>query len=65
MIYARELIEGDNSIISRREKFRRVSHVWHCFLGFPLAYQGVGMSRRAKRKRQVYKEEIQDAQLAR
>jgi hypothetical protein len=27
MIYARELIEGDNSIISRREKFRRVSHV--------------------------------------
>jgi len=29
--YARELMEGDNSIISRREKFRRVSHVWHCF----------------------------------
>ncbi|KAH8749818.1 hypothetical protein BGZ57DRAFT_945612 [Hyaloscypha finlandica] len=28
MIYARELIEGDNSIISRREKFRRVSHVY-------------------------------------
>ena len=27
MIYARELMEGDNSIISRREKFRRVSHV--------------------------------------
>jgi hypothetical protein len=38
MIYARELIEGDNSIISRREKFRRVSHVWHCFLGFPSAH---------------------------
>jgi len=64
MIYARELIEGDHSIISRREKFRRVSHVWHCFLGFPSAHQGVGMSGRAKRKRQVY-EEMQDAQLAR
>jgi hypothetical protein len=65
MIYARELIEGDNSIISRREKFRRVSHVWHCFSGYPSAYQGVGMSRRGKRKRQVYIEELQDAQLAR
>lgn len=29
-ICARELMEGDNSIINRREKFRRVSHVWHC-----------------------------------
>jgi len=65
MIYARELMEGDNSIISRREKFRRVSHVWHCFWGFPSAHQGVGMSGRAKRKRQVYEEEMQDAQLAR
>jgi RecQ family ATP-dependent DNA helicase len=65
MIYARELMEGDHSIISRREKFRRVSHVWHCFLGFPSAHQGVGMSGRAKRKRQVYEEEMQDAQLAR
>jgi hypothetical protein len=27
MIYARELMEADYSIISRREKFRRVSHV--------------------------------------
>ena len=27
MIYTRELMEGDNSIISHREKFRRVSHV--------------------------------------
>jgi hypothetical protein len=61
MIYARELMEGDNSIISRREKFCRVSHVWHYFLGFPLAHQGVGISGRAKRKRQVYKEEIEDA----
>jgi hypothetical protein len=58
-------MEGDNSIISRREKFRCVSHVWHCFLGFPSVYQGVGMSGRAKRKRQVYEEEIEDAQLAR
>jgi len=65
MIYAKELMEGDNSIISRCEKFRRVSYVWHCFWGFPLVYQGVSMSGRARRKRQVYEEEMQDAQLAR
>jgi RecQ family ATP-dependent DNA helicase len=65
MIYARELMEGDSSIISRREKFRRVSYMWHCFLGFASAHQGVGMSGRAKRKRQVFEEELQDAQLAR
>jgi hypothetical protein len=65
MIYARELIEGDNSIISRREKFRQVSHVWHYFLGFPSVHQDVRISGRTKRKRQVYEEEIQDAQLAR
>ena len=65
MIYARELMEGDNSIISRREKFRRVSHAWHCWLGFASAHQGVGMSGRTKRKRQIYEEEMQDTQLAR
>jgi hypothetical protein len=43
IIYARELMEGENSIISWREKFWRVSHVWHCFLGFPSAHQGVRM----------------------
>lgn len=58
-------MEGDHSIISRREKFRGASHVWHCFLGFPSAHQGVGVSGRAKRKRQVYEEEMQDEQLAR
>lgn len=65
MVYARELMEGSDSIISRREKFRRVSHAWHCFLGFPSAHQGVGMSGRAKRKRQADEEEMQEAQLAR
>ena len=31
MIYARELMEGNNTIISRREKFRQVSCTWHRF----------------------------------
>ncbi|PVH73936.1 hypothetical protein DL98DRAFT_575954 [Cadophora sp. DSE1049] len=33
--------------------------------GFPSAHQGIGMSGRAKRKRQVYEEEMQDPQLGR
>jgi len=65
MIYARELMEADSAIISRREKFRRVSHVWHCWLRFPSAQQGVGMQGRAKRTRQTYEEGLIEAQLAR
>lgn len=65
MVYARELMEGDQSILSRREKFRRVSHVWHCWLNFPSAHAGVGMGGRLKRKRAAYEEEMQDAQVAR
>ena len=33
MIYARELATRSDVIIGRREKFRRVSHVWHCWRG--------------------------------
>jgi superfamily II DNA/RNA helicase len=65
MIYAQELMEGDNSIVSRREKFQRVSHVWHCLLGFASAHQGVGIGIGAKQKRQAFEEEMQDAQLNR
>jgi RecQ family ATP-dependent DNA helicase len=65
MVYARELMEGDQSILSRREKFRRVSHMWHCWLNFPSAHAGVGMGGRLKRKRAAYEEEMQDAQVAR
>ena len=54
MIYAREFMEGYNSIISCREKFPRVSHVWRWFLGFPSAHQVVGMSGRAKCTRGRY-----------
>lgn len=65
MIYARELQEASDSMVNRREKFRRVSHAWHCWLGFPSAEQGVAMGGRAKRKRQIYEEEMQDAQITR
>jgi RecQ family ATP-dependent DNA helicase len=65
MVYARELMEGDQSILSRRERFRRVSHVWHCWLNFPSAHAGVGMGGRLKRKRAAYEEEMQDAQVVR
>jgi hypothetical protein len=65
MVYARELMQGDQNILMSREKFRRVSHVWHCWLNFPSAHVGVGMGGRLKRKRAAYEEEMQDAQVAR
>ena len=40
MIYARELMESNNTIISRREKFRQVSCTWHRFLKFASKCQG-------------------------
>jgi RecQ family ATP-dependent DNA helicase len=48
MIYARELMEGGNAVISRREQFRQVSITWHKFLKFGSAYDNLG-----KRKRQA------------
>ena len=64
MIYARELMEGNNTIISRREKFRQVSCAWHRFLEFASTCQG-DPTRGTKRKRPSYEEEMDDAQAQR
>lgn len=48
MIYAQELMEGGNAVISCREQFRQVSITWHKFLKFGLAHDNLG-----KRKRQA------------
>jgi hypothetical protein len=34
MVYAWELMEGNNMVVGRREKFRRVSQEWHRFWQF-------------------------------
>ena len=60
MIYARELMEGGNAVISRREQFRRVSMAWHRFWRFGSAYAGVG----CKRKRGA-EDDVQEVQRAR
>lgn len=65
MIYARELMLRDDVIIGRREKFRRVSHVWHSWLNFLSAHQGVGMKGRGRRGRMQYDEEIEEGQIMR
>jgi hypothetical protein len=62
MIYARELMEGDHTIISRREKFRRVSYTWHRFLEFRSACQGESIQGGVKRKRQAYEDEMDEVQ---
>jgi hypothetical protein len=61
MIYARELMEGNNTIISRREKFREVSCTWHRFLEFASTCQG-DPTRGSKRKRPSFEEEMDDVQ---
>jgi RecQ family ATP-dependent DNA helicase len=62
MIYARELMEGGNAVISRREQFRQVSMVWHRFLKFGSAHDSSGAG--CKRKREV-EDDIEEVQRAR
>jgi hypothetical protein len=64
MIYARELMEGNNTIISRREKFRQVSCTWHRFLEFAPTCQG-DHTRRTKRKRPSFEDEMDEVQTQR
>jgi superfamily II DNA helicase RecQ len=61
MIYARELMEGRDAIVSRREKFRQVSQAWHRFLKGDSDSGIAGQ----KRKRSAVGDGIQEAQQAR
>jgi hypothetical protein len=40
MLYARLLSEGKFETRSQKERFRRVSMEWHCFLGFTSSWEG-------------------------
>ena len=64
IVYARELIEGNSSIFSRREKFRLISQAWHQFLGFGSSHEGLDTDIRLKRKRQA-EDDLQEVQRAR
>jgi hypothetical protein len=64
MIYARELMEGSNVVIGRREKFRHVSQEWHKFLQFKSA-QETSTDAGQKRKRPSLDDDMQHAQMAR
>ncbi|KFZ23741.1 hypothetical protein V502_01780 [Pseudogymnoascus sp. VKM F-4520 (FW-2644)] len=61
MIYARELMEGNNTIISCWEKFRQVSCMWHQFLEFASMCQG-NATHRTKCKRPLFEEEMDEVQ---
>jgi superfamily II DNA helicase RecQ len=64
MVYARELMEGSNAVVGRREKFRHVSQEWHKFWQFKSAGQEASMNGQ-KRKRVTLEGNTKDAQLAR
>lgn len=57
MIYTKELMEGYNIMIGRREKFRHVSQEWHKFLQFKSA-QEISIDVGQKRKRQTLDDDI-------
>lgn len=59
MIYARELMEGNDTIISRRERFRRISQQWHRFLEFASTRPVDPSHGRTKRKRSSVEDEVQ------
>jgi hypothetical protein len=63
MIYAREMMEGNDSIISRREKLRRISQSWHPFLEF--ASSQPDPVSRTKRKRSSVEDEMDGVQAVR
>jgi len=68
MIYARELMEGSNVVISRREKFRQVSQEWHKFWQFGSAgtnTEEASVNAGQKRKRVTSEGNTKDAQMAR
>jgi RecQ family ATP-dependent DNA helicase len=67
MIYARELMEGNNTIIGRREQFRRVSQRWHRFLEFVSACQPTPdpVPSGTKRKRSSVEDEMDEVQAVR
>ena len=55
MVYAWELMEGNNVVVGRREKFRHVSQEWHKFWQFGSARTNAEQ----KRKRQSLGDDIQ------
>jgi len=62
MIYARELMEGNDLIIGRRQKFRRISQSWHRFLEFASSRPDP-VSGGTKRKRSSVKDKMDDVQV--
>ena len=63
MIYARELMEGGNAVIGRRQQFRQISKTWHKFLQFGSAHDGLGAG--CKRKRTINDDDMQEVRQAR
>jgi len=61
MVYARELMEGGDAVVGRREKFRQISMTWHKFLQFGSACREWSSG---KRKRAA-EDDMQEVQRAR
>jgi hypothetical protein len=58
MIYACKLIKENDTIISRQERFWRISQQWHWFLEFALICLADASHSRTKQKRLSVKDKI-------
>jgi superfamily II DNA helicase RecQ len=68
MVYAQELMEGNNTVVGRREKFRHVSQEWHRFWQFRSVEtntENASINAGQKRKRVTSEGNMQNAQMAR
>jgi hypothetical protein len=63
MIYACELIKGNDTIISCRERFWRISQQWHRFLEFASMCLANASHSRTKQKRSSVKDEMDEVQV--
>jgi hypothetical protein len=65
MIYACELMEGNDTIISRQERFRRISQQWHWFLEFASTCLANASHSRTKQKQSSVEDKMDKVQVQR
>ncbi len=62
MIYAREIMKQSDEIVSKRQKFREFSKMWHRFLRFESVMR-VKSSQEEKRKIELFKSEAKESRM--
>lgn len=64
MIYAREIMKRSDEIVSKRQKFRKFSKMWHWFLRFESVMRKKSSQER-KRKIELFESEVKESRMHR